>query len=145
MKSFKDYVEMFITKSPQTDETKNYYDIKKNQFIFNVYKTSKKDGKLIIDIPEELTKNLKLYLKYHPLKSEIDNNLVPLLVFYNKKPLKDNSITRIWNKIFDKKIGSSMLRHIYLSSKYAPILEEQKQDSIMMSHNLQTQKDYIKK
>ena len=38
-----------------------------------------------------------------------------------------------------------MLRHIYLSSKYAPILEEQKQDSIMMSHNLQTQKDYIKK
>ena len=69
---------------------------------------------------------------------------VPFLVYYNKKHIPDNGITRILNKIFNKKIGSSMLRHIYLSGKYGNVLEEQKEDAKMMGHNVMTQKDYIK-
>jgi len=142
----KDYIEMEITKNNDTKDTnKNYLDLKKSQFIFNVYKTAKKDGQLIVPIPDELMEIIKLYIKHHPMKLQMKIGNVPFLMYFNKKPLKDNSITRILNKIFDKKIGSSMLRHIYLSSKYGNMLNEQKKDSILMSHNLTTQKDYIKK
>jgi hypothetical protein len=37
-----------------------------------------------------------------------------------------------------------MLRHIYLSNKYGDTLKEQQKDAELMSHNLNTQKDYIK-
>ena len=47
-------------------------------------------------------------------------------------------------KIFHKKIGASMLRHSYLSSKYGGLIKEQEKDAKLMSHNLMTQKDYIK-
>ena len=44
---------------------------------------------------------------------------IPFLVYNDGKEFnKINSITRILNKIFDKKIGSSMLRHIFLTDKY---------------------------
>jgi integrase len=140
----KDYTEMLITNTDANDKTKNYLDTKKRQFIFNVYKTAKKDGQLIVNIPDELFNIIKIYLKHHPMKLEMKNDNVPFLMYFNKKPVKDNGITRILNKIFDKKIGSSMLRHIYLSSKYGDILEEQKNDAKMMSHGSLTQKDYIK-
>jgi len=140
----KDYIDMVITKKP-TSNDKNYLDVKKEQFIFNVYKTSKKDGQLIVAIPSELMEILKVYIRNHPLKADFVNGDIPFLVNYNQKPVRDNGITRILNRIFKKKIGSSMLRHIYLSSKYGDMLEEQKTDSKMMSHNMTTQKDYIKK
>jgi integrase len=140
----KDFIDMVITTKTTKDTDKNYLDIKKQQFIFNVYKTSKKDGQLIVNIPDELMTILKTYIKYHPLKSELPEQNIPFLVYFDKKPVKDNGITRILNKIFGKKIGSSMLRHIYLSFKYGNVLEQQKKDSELMSHNIQTQKDYIK-
>jgi len=139
-----DYINMVISKDKTDDNNFNYLDIKKGQFIFNDYKTSKKFGKQIIDIPDELMAILKTYIKHHPLKSELPEQNIPFLVYFDKKPVKDNGITRILNKIFGKKIGSSMLRHIYLSSKYGNVLEQQKKDSELMSHNIQTQKDYIK-
>ena len=37
-----------------------------------------------------------------------------------------------------------MLRHSLLSSKYKNVLEEQEKDAKAMSHNIQTEKDYIK-
>jgi integrase len=112
----KDYTDMMITKNNITDNTKNYLDTKKQQFIFNVYKTSKKNGQLIIAIPDELMTIIKIYIKHHPMKSEMKTQNIPFLVYYNKKPIKDNSITRILNKIFDKKISSSILRHIYYNN-----------------------------
>jgi integrase len=140
----KDFIDMLITTKSTKDTENNYLDIKKQQFIFNVYKTSKKDGQLIVNIPDDLMAILKTYIKHHPLKSELPEQNIPFLVYFDKKPIKDNGITRILNKIFGKKIGSSMLRHIYLSSKYGNVLEQQKKDSELMSHNIQTQKDYIK-
>lgn len=140
-----DYLEMDITKDKTEDKNKNYLDLKKKQFVFNVFKTSKKDGQLVVNIPDELMELLKIYIKHHPHKMLLKKENIPFLVYFDGKKVKENGITRILNKIFNKKIGSSMLRHIYLSSKYGDVLKEQKNDAKMMSHNIQTQKDYIKK
>ena len=142
-----DYLNMEITNNSNTeDKDKNYLDLKKEQFIFNDYKTSKKYGQQIIEIPKELLEVLKKYIKCHPHKMLLKKENIPFLVYFDGKPLKSiNSITRILNKIFNKKIGSSMLRHIFLSSKYGNILDEQKNDAIAMAHSTATQKDYIKK
>jgi hypothetical protein len=144
-----DYMKMMITFNSNTEDKKfNYLDVKKNQFIFNVYKTAKEetkknDGSLILDIPEDLMKVLDTYIKFHPLKNKNEN--IPFLVYYNGEPLnKVNTITRILNKIFGKKIGASMLRHSFLSYKYGDLLKEQEKDAKAMSHNINTQKDYIK-
>ena len=55
-----------------------------------------------------------------------------------------NAITRVLNRIFGKKVGSSMLRHIYLSNKYGDKLEEMKDDAEKMAHSLAQQKESIK-
>lgn len=141
-----DWLKMHITFNSSTDDKAfNYLDIAKKQFIFNVFKTAKKDGSMVIDIPEKLMNILNLYIKYHPLLNVKKPINIPFLVWDNGTPFdKDNTITRFLNKIFNKKISASMLRHIYLSSKYGNILKEQEKDSKMMSHNMNTQRDYIK-
>ena len=88
---------------------------------------------------------LKIYIKYNPDRPLLKLQQIPFLVNFDGSPFKSiNSITRILNGIFKKKIGASMLRHIYLSSKYSNIIKEQEKDSKLMSHNLLTQKDYVK-
>ena len=127
----------------------NYLDLDKQRMIFKKYKTSKKEGQSIIELPAELRPILQTYIKYHPLiKGKITKKFqpVPFLVYADGKPLDQvNSITRILNKVFGKKVGSSMLRHIYLSSKYGDVSEEQKKDAEAMGHSVEMARDYIKK
>jgi len=145
-----DYGKMMVVKSITDGMSKdtNYLDLDKKEFVFNVYKTSKKYGQQIVKIPEKLMETLLLYLKSHPIigKSKINKKtIVPFLIKYDGKPLdKINSITRVLNRIFKKNIGSSMLRHIYLSGKYDGVLDEQKKDAELMGHSVGQQKDYIK-
>lgn len=126
----------------------NYLISDPRQFVFNAYKTCKKEGQLKEDIPPELFAVIQTYLKFHPLlkgKKIIKTTAIPFLVYYDGKPFSQvNAITRILNKTFGKKVGSSMLRHIYLSSKYGAVLEEMKEDAGSMSHSIGMQKDYIK-
>jgi hypothetical protein len=126
----------------------NYLDYDKRQFVFNAYKTSRKEGQIKEDIPPELFAIIQTYLKFHPLlkgKKIIKGTNIPFLVHYDGRDLSQvNSITRILNKTFGKKVGSSLLRHIYLSSKYGNTLQEMKEDASAMSHSIGTQKDYIK-
>jgi len=128
---------------------RNYLDLDKRQFIFNVFKTSKKEGKQKEDIPDELFSPITTYLKFHPAikgKKPVKATNTPFLVYYDGRPLdKVNSITRILNKIFGKAVGSSMLRHIYLSSKYGEVNEAQKRDAQAMGHSVEMARDYIKK
>jgi hypothetical protein len=145
-----EYQKMFIVKkfSPDLDIDKNYYCIDDGIMVYNVYKTAKKYGQQTIKLPTELRTILNNYLKFHPLikgKKLTTKTEVPLLVHFDGSPLdKINAITRTLNKIFEKKIGSSMLRHIFLSNKYGDTLEEQKEDADMMAHSVDTQKQYIK-
>jgi len=150
----KDYQIMLLknTHSPEDSKEYNYLDISKKQFIFNSYKTSSKYGSQIIDISPELWKSLLKYFSHHPNVTMSKKNGIVIaddsyfLINFNKQPLdKVNSITRILNKIFDKAIGSSMLRHIFLTDKYGKTLDEQQVDAKNMAHSHSMQKDYIKK
>lgn len=140
-----DYQFMEIVKKLPSEQTQNYLDVEKKEMVFNKFKTVRKDGSLSLSINNELMEVIKLYMKYHPLiKKKFEP--VPFLVYFNGEPLKAvNSMTRILNSTFKpKKIGSSMLRHAYLSAKYGKVLEEEKKDAKMMSHTVSTAQGYIK-
>jgi len=75
--------------------------------------------------------------------------MVPLLVDdKGVPPSSPNWITRILNKTFKKKVGSSLLRKIYLTTKYGDELDklkEMRNDSIKMGNSVGTQQAvYIK-
>lgn len=121
------------------DKTKNWIDMKNKKIHFNIFKTVKttKDEDKIIDINDDLLNVIKHWIKLTGIKTG------DLLIGFNKKPLdKVNSINRILNKVFS--MGSSDLRHLYLSSKYGNTLKEMKEDGQAMGHDLGTQKQYIK-
>lgn len=109
------------------DKNANYLIInkrKKNEFYINSYKTVKHHGAKIYTIPTNLTRLINLFLKH--------NNSGWFLVQYSKdKPLNSNNITKYLNKIFikeyDKKISTSMLRHIIISHMHEtqPTLKEE--------------------
>lgn len=125
------------------DKEHNYLVIRKRKpevFIFNKYKTFKTYGTQKVPIPESLQGIITLYLKQHPLAKEKE---YPFLVLPDGAPITaDNAITRILNKIFGKNVGSSMLRHIYLSGKYD--INSMVSDSEAMGHSLNQQREYLK-
>lgn len=123
-------------------KNKNYLSLQDNEMIFNVYKTSKHYGEQKLEVSPELRTALDEYLKYHPLKRM---KQYPLLVnTYGGSYKTSGAITIMLNRIFKKKVGASMLRHIYLSNKYGSELKEMKEDSKAMGHSLNEQRDYIK-
>lgn len=126
----------------------NYLSLDDNEFIFNVFKTAKKEGQVKIKFKDDMKNVISQYLKFHPLikgKKLAKTSNIPFLVYFDGKEFdKVNSITRILNKVFDKKIGSSMLRHIFLTDKYGEEMKEKQKDAKAMGHSLTTQADYIK-
>jgi integrase len=146
-----DYLDMYIVKkwNDKMPTDKNYIDIASKKFIYNKYKTSRKYGMQSIEIPENLWTALQIYLKFHPLWKGVAKRKtepVKFLVYADGSPLTAvNAITRLLNKVFGKKIGSSMIRHIYISDKYKNVMEEQKADAEAMGHSVSQQRDYYKK
>jgi hypothetical protein len=141
------YMNIVFKSNDKLPKDKNYLSYSDNKFIFNVYKTSKKYGQKVEDISEDLKKCIDLYLKFHPkIKGKVKKNTdTPFLVGYDGNPLSQvNSMTKIFNKIFNKKISSSALRHIFLSDKYGDVVKEMKEDADKMGHSVQQQKEYIK-
>jgi len=137
-----DYLLMKVVKKTPTETDANYLVLEKGKpkrFIFNKYKTAKKYGTQTVEIPPSLATTLTAYLKSHPLAK---TDAYPLLVADGKPLTAVNSITRALNRIFGKKVGSSMLRHIYLSSKYD--IAEMKKDAEGMGHSLNQQREYLK-
>ena len=130
-----DYSLMKISNN-MDDDKYNYLDMDKEQFIFNNYKTQGKYNSVVVPIENELMKIISLYLNNHPEKSKLKNknyNVHFLKSFYNEDIKASQEITRILNKIFGKKIGSSMLRNMYLTNKYGDMVEELKEDTKDMS------------
>ena len=122
---------------------KNYLDISTEQFIFNKYKTAKKYGIQTVPVPRELMDVLVAYLKHHAAYKQTKGKVpVPFLVSPKGEPLTAvNSITRILNKVFGKKVGSSMLRHIFLSDKYGEVKDEMADDAKAMGHSVEEQQN----
>jgi len=143
----KDYSEMLVVKNwrPSMSEEFNYYDMKGQQFVFNQYKTAKRYGQQIEPVPDDLAEVLNLYIKYHPLRKQAS---FPLLVNYLGEELHPvNGITRALNKLFGKNLGSSMLRHIFLTEKYGGSkVDEREEDARKMAHSVKVQQEiYVKK
>jgi len=144
-----DFLLMVVVPTHKDDMPKdrNYYDVGAHKMIFNVFKTAKHTGAQTLDVPTPLQIVLKAYLKYHPLSKTAGKKTYefPLLVNADGEQLKaQNTITRLLGSIFGKRVGSSMLRHFYVSSKYGNVLTEMKADSEGMAHGLTTQRAYIK-
>jgi hypothetical protein len=124
-----------------TNTEENYYVMSEKKFVFNKYKTSSAHGQQVFDVPPELVKAINLYLSLHPLMSE--RKPFQFLIQADGTPLPSvNSITRILNRIFGKNVGATMLRHIYLSSKYD--VEEMNEDAEKMGHSTSMQHEYMK-
>jgi len=143
-----DYLDMFVVKkwNESMPKDKNYLDVAGKQFVYEKYKTSKKYGTQKEEIPPALWETLQMFLKHHPLWKEGKRKVDPvkLLVNADGTPITAvNAITRLLNKVFDKKVGSSMLRHIFLTDKYKDTLEEMKRDSTAMGHSTSQQRDYV--
>jgi hypothetical protein len=144
-----DYLGMDVFKALKKDnleelpKDKNYLIVLKGvptEFVFNVYKTSKTYGQQKVAIPDSLKEVIKVYLGHLGDKAK---SFKLLRTGSSRENMEQaNGITRILNKVFGKKIGSSMLRHIYLSSKYD--ITEMSKDAEDMGHSLEEQKAYIK-
>lgn len=141
-----EFSNMFIIKklNGQSPEY-NYLSLGDKKFLFNQYKTVKKYGPELIDIPDELMAIILLYLKYHPLIRGKKVYDVPFLIYYNGETFnKVNSITRILNKVFNMKISSSMLRHIWNTGQFGDTIKVMKDNANKMGHSLEQAISYIK-
>ena len=142
-----DYLNMFILTNAYNAEEhgteKNFLDLLNKKFIFNNYKTAGTYKMQETLINDELFNIIKLYIKLRKLK---ESN-IPFLVDYEENPIMEsNALTKKLNAIFDgKKIGSSMLRKMYLTNKYSDVMNEMKDDVKDMgtSSNV-AQTNYIK-
>ena len=129
------------------DEKKknNYLLQDKNDFYFilNEYKTQAKYGEKKIKVEKN---NLpSLLRKYIPL---LDSEY--LFVSSTGKPISRNALTQILSKTFEKyigkKISTTLLRKIYMSSKYQGTKEEMEKDAEILGHDVGTgQLVYTKK
>jgi len=124
----KDYFLMKIV--PEYNETMNkdfnYLDWKNMRFYFNNYKTKGAYGTQTIDVSPELQ---EVFHNHFPLKKKF----APFFLLQRDgERLPDNGITRILNAIFGKKISVSMLRNIYLSSKYGEQQKAMENDASLM-------------
>lgn len=113
----KDYADFKINGNIDKEEN-NYMIIKgKNktaEFVFNSYKNAKRLGAQIVDIPNEL-KNI--ILKWKAISGSDW-----LISTRSGSKITQVRINQILNQIFyPKKISSSMLRHIYLTSKFGDV------------------------
>jgi integrase len=141
-----DYLNMFILTNAYNAEThgteKNYIDLVNKTFVLNNYKTAGTYKTQIVPINDELFNIIKLYIKFRGLK---ESN-IPFLVDYEENPIMEsNALTKKLNNIFEKKVGSSMLRKMYLTNKYSKVMEEMKEDAKDMGTSVGVaQTNYIK-
>lgn len=126
-----DYTELKIKNFEKN--TDNY--ISKGFMYFNVYKTFKTYGEQKVEIPSHIDKMIKKYIKH------IEN--VNEYFFFNPKTnnkFTSPNITIMINSIFEKKVSTNLLRHMYLSEKYKdlPHIKDMEATSTQMGHSVIT-------
>jgi hypothetical protein len=133
-----DYYEMRLDADNNMMKNFNYYRPNKKQFVFNVYKTAKTYNQDTMDINDTLQAILVKYIKDFGLEDE------DFLLYPDDKERKSSSIiTKDLNKIFGKNVGSSMLRHAYITSELGPKIKELKDIAGDMGHSTAMQSDYV--
>ena len=114
-----DYTQMIVVPSydENMDKAFNYFDLKNKMFHFCNYKTAGTYKTQNVPVSGKLYTLLKKYRKSG------------LLLQNNDKALTSPDITRVLNKIFDKKVSVNMLRNIFFSSKYSDESKELSDDA----------------
>ena len=139
-----DYTLMKIS-NDISDKSFNYLDLKGFQFIFNNYKTQGTYESVVVPIREDLFQVISIYMNNHPEKAKLKNKKynIHFLVNYHGEPInKSIDMTRYLNRLFNgKKVGSSMLRNMYLTNKYGDMMGELKNDVLDMSTSIGTAMD----
>jgi hypothetical protein len=133
-----DYALMLVEKPTEDKQFNYYYD---GKFYFNSYKTKDAFKQQVIDIPQELQDVIKIWLKF---KSN-DNNY--LIVKKSGKPYTAQELSNDIKVIFNNQsMGSSVLRNVYLSSKYGDVMKDLKKDTADMATSVNNSiSTYIKK
>lgn len=150
-----DYQNCIIIKKWKEEMTKdfNYFDISTGNFIFNNYKTNSTYGSQICQTSPNFKKVVADYMRFYPAKEKIgkevkenpEDNAFLLCDFEGHRFTAVNAITRILNRIFERKIGVSMLRNIYLTDKYASTINNISDDAQAMGTSSSTiQNQYVK-
>ena len=131
--------------SAEEKKAENYLVISKNGmfFVLNKYKTAKKYEELNLPIEDKsLKKIIRFYLKHNGMgvmfktstgKSITRTELSKLLIKFSKKYM-------------NKSISTTLLRKIYLSSKYGDMKKEMEADSKVLGHDVAStgMKVYVK-
>ena len=128
-------------KLTEEDKKNNNYLVKnKNSMtgIYNEYKTSKKYGEKKIDIPKDVEKILRMYIKL--TKKEPGD---VLFVSSTGKPISRNAMSQLLLKTSKKYIGkgvsTTLIRKAVVSDKFGDMKKEQKELADIMGHSVGVQ------
>ena len=102
------------------------------------YKTAHSEGDLILEIPTDLSDDIRQLIKFDKFRK---------FLFQNKfnKPYSSSSFTHklhvLTNNKFGIPIGSTLIRKIYLNGRYGDVLQDMKTDSKILGHSLKMQQE----
>ncbi len=129
--------------SVEDKKAKNYLVVEKTKMfmVLNKFKTSSKYEELKFDVPKDLEKLIRSYIRI--------NGLGVMFKSSTGKTLSRNQISQLLIKYSKKYIGKSvsttMLRKIVLSHKFGDMVKEQQAMSDITGHSVETMnKVYIK-
>ena len=120
--------------SAEEKKAENYLVIGKNGmfFVLNKYKTAKKYEELNLPIEDKsLKKIIRFYLKH--------NGMGVMFKTSTGKPITRTELSKLLikfsKKYMNKSISTTLLRKIYLSSKYGDMKKELEKDNKVMGHS----------
>jgi hypothetical protein len=134
------------------DEKKNNnYLVREKTDMFislNNYKTNLKYGEIKFTLDKDIQKVFRLFIKI--LKKNNNDTLFTIVKKGEEVEINSNlmtqQLTRYSEKYIDKKISTSMIRHIIPSEKFADKNKEQAELAKIMGHSVMTQNQiYVKK
>ena len=140
-----DYINLKYRNDSELD---NFYNSKKGQMLFRIYKTAKVYGTQEETVPKVLKTLLNKWItKKNTLDAGLANVAKSDYIFNGPggKKFSNGDITNTLNYIFDKRISVSMLRHIFITDKLSPKIEELKAIAGDMAHSVSQQALYVKK
>jgi integrase len=124
-----DYSEMKYKNFLKSED--NFYDKKTKELVYNKYKTAKKYGEVRVKVPPNVVKILNNWIAYLPDTTDY--------IFSDTRggKLTPTKLVNLLHNFFGKKISTSMIRHIYLSSVLKSIPPEIFNINKDMSHSLE--------
>ena len=123
--------------SDKQKEDTNYLVKEKSKMflVLNEYKTKSKYGEKKIDVPKDLEKILRMYLRLTKT-----NNGDIVFTNFKGEPISRNGISQLLIKTskhyLDKSISSTMMRKIVLSDKFAEVNEEKQKMAEITGHDV---------